>query len=166
MNLKSLKKSYNNISYDRALEKATRYCAYQERCLIEVEERLKVWGVTIEGSNKIIDELIELDFLNEDRFTESFVRGKYIIKKWGKHKIRTELFKRKIDSQKITKAIKQEIEEEEYLNTIKALIKKKAQLIIEKDSTKKRDKLYRFMLNKGYESELIAKELKINDGLF
>jgi len=147
------------MSYDRALEKAMRYCSYQERCLQDMEKRFVAWNVKKQDWDKIIDYLIDENFLSETRYIEAYVRGKFNIKKWGKNKIVLGLIQKRISGSKVDEAIKQEIEEEVYLNSIKELIRKKSNLIDEPDSLKKRDKLYRFMLSKGYESELIVKYL-------
>lgn len=147
------------MSYDRALEKAMRYCSYKERCLQDMEKRFVAWNVKKQDWDKIIDYLIAENFLSEARYIEAYVRGKFFHKKWGKNKIVLGLMQKKISGSKVDEVIKQEIEEEVYLNTIKELISKKSNLIDESDSLKKRDKLYRFMLSKGYESELVVKYL-------
>lgn len=147
------------MSYDRALEKAMRYCSYQERCLQDMEKRFVAWNVKKQDWDKIIDYLIDENFLCETRYIEAYVRGKFFHKKWGKNKIVLGLMQKRISGSKVDEVIKQEIEEEVYLNTIKELISKKSNLIDESDSLKKRDKLYRFMLSKGYESELVVKYL-------
>ena len=147
------------MSYDRALEKAMRYCSYQERCLQDMEKRFVAWNVKKQDWDKIIDQLIEENFLSETRYIEAYVRGKFNIKKWGKNKIVLGLMQKQIAGSKVDRAIEQEIEQEIYLNTIKELIDKKSNLITEEDSLKKRDKLYRFMLSRGYESELVVKYL-------
>lgn len=147
------------MSYDRALEKAMRYCSYQERCLLDMEKRFVAWHVKKQDWDKIIDCLIDDNFLNETRYIEAYIRGKFNIKKWGKHKIVAGLMQKRISGIKVTMALNSEIEEEDYLNTIRTLIDKKAFLLEEPDSLKLRDKLYRYMLSKGYESDLVVKEL-------
>ena len=147
------------MSYDRALEKAMRYCSYQERCLLDMEKRFYAWNVKKEDWDKIIDHLIKDDFLNEDRYIEAYVRGKFIMKKWGKNKIIAGLMQKRISGDKVNAKIQSEIGKDEYLNTIEVLINKKKLLIDDEDDLRKRDKIYRYMLSKGYESEFIAKAL-------
>ncbi|PJB15349.1 MAG: RecX family transcriptional regulator, partial [Flavobacteriales bacterium CG_4_9_14_3_um_filter_32_8] len=89
----------------------------------------------------------------------AYVRGKFRIKKWGRNKIILGLLQKKISNKLINEAIHREIEEEEYLQMINELIDKKIQLINESDELKKRDKIYRYLISKGYESELVANEL-------
>lgn len=151
---------YKNMSSERALEKAMRYCSFQERCVFDMENRFRAWNVKREDWDKLIDSLIEQDFLNEKRYIEAFVRGKFLIKKWGKNKIKAELFQKKISGIEVDKSIETEILEEDYSKTIKLLIEKKRQLITDDDKLKIKEKIYRYLLSKGYESELIFKHLK------
>ena len=148
------------MSADRAREKAMRYCSFQERCQLDLTNRFYAWNVKKEEWDKILDYLIEEDFLNEKRYVTAYVRGKFKIKKWGKNKLKMGLIaKRVYNEQQFNNVFEAEIEEEEYLKTISELIEKKTLIIDEDDDFKRRDKLYRFMLGKGYESELILKEL-------
>lgn len=153
---------YNkNMSFDRALEKAMRYCSYQERCVQDLEKRFYAWNVKKSDWDKLLDYLLAEDFLNETRFIEAYVRGKFLIKKWGKNRITMGLMQKHISGKKVLEAFDKEIDEEEYLQTIKKLVEKKTQLINEPDDLKRRDKLYRYLLSKGFESELIVKELNL-----
>lgn len=145
------------MSSERALEKAKRYCSFQERCILDVENRFRAWNVKKEDWDLLIDKLMEQNFLNEKRYIEAFVRGKFLIKKWGKIKIKAELNQKRIYGKGIDEAMEIEIEEKEYLTTIKQLIAKKKALINESDKSKEKEKLYRYLLSKGYEQELIFK---------
>ena len=155
-----MSKFFKNMSCDRAREKAMRYCSYQERCVLDLEKRFYAWNVKKENWDKIVDYLIKDDFLNEKRYVEAFVRGKFKMKKWGRNKIKIGLISKRVYDEKLFNTVfETEIEEEEYLSTLKGLIEKKLLLINEADDYKKREKLYRYMLGKGYESELILKNL-------
>lgn len=79
---------------DEALSKLQKYCAYQERCHQEVHQKLKEMKMIPEAIDYIIVELIQHNFLNEERFTKSYIRGKFRIKKWGKHRLILELKKK------------------------------------------------------------------------
>ena len=147
------------MSYDRALQKAMRYCMYQERCLDDMEKRFAAWNVKKEEWDKIIDCLIDQNFLSEKRFIEAYVRGKFFHKKWGRNKIVLGLKQKKVTGTNVEKIIAKEISEEEYIATINNLIKKKTMLLNESNDLKLRDKLYRYLLGKGYEGETIVKQL-------
>jgi len=149
------------MPYDKALAKAMRYCSFQERCQLDLTNRFIAWNVKKSDFDKILYALIADDFLNETRYVEAFVRGKFKMKKWGKNKIKMGLIaKRVFNESQFEQVFNEEIDEEVYLKTISELIEKKGYLIEESDEFKKRDKLYRYMIGKGYDSELILRELK------
>ena len=104
--------------------KLKKYCSYQDRCHIEVENKLKNFNLIKEAKNQIIFNLINEDYLNETRFCENFVRGKFKIKNWGKIKIKMELKSRKISNINIDQSLKQ-IHEKEYLEKLDQIFEKK-----------------------------------------
>jgi regulatory protein len=142
-----------------ALEKAKHYCAYQERCHSEVKNKLYTWGLYSSDVNNIIVTLIEENFLNEQRFAESFVSGKFRIKHWGKIKIEQQLKGKQISDRCIKEAI-QTIDEQEYEDTCLLLAEKKMGLLEDISNSWDRDvKIYRYLMSKGYDSSLIKKIL-------
>jgi len=143
-----------------ALSKLMKYCSVQERCLLDINKKLAAWNIKYKDKQKMIDYLINENFLSEKRFVEAYVRGKFLIKRWGKNKIKAGLCQKNIfDNKIIDTAFCSEIIEERYFKTLQQLIEKKSNLLKENESIKKRDKIYRFMISKGYESDLIIKGL-------
>lgn len=109
-----------------------------------------------EAKEQIILHLLENNFLNEERFAKAFVRGKFNFKKWGKIKIKNELKFRNISSYNIKVSLK-EIDDDLYQETIQEVAQKKVNLIREPNSFKKKQKLIKYLLSKGYESEFVYK---------
>jgi len=149
-------KKQKSYTVDEATKALEHFCAYQERCHKEVEQKLYDLQMIPEAKEKIIIHLLQHNFLNEERFAKAFVRGKFSIKKWGKIKIVNELKFKNISSYNIKTALK-EINEEEYFSTLQKIAKKKLSLIREPNAFKKKNKLSTFLISKGYESELIYK---------
>lgn len=144
---------------DIALQKMMHYCAYQERCHKEVRSKLldlKIYGEDLEN---IMAELINENFLNEERFARSYARGKFRIKKWGKIRIRQELKKRSISDYCIKKAM-EEIDEEGYIEGLYELIEKKIPTEKETNKFKLKGKLAKYAISKGFESPLVWQALK------
>ena len=137
-----------------AREKIQAYCAYQERCHMEVSMKLKSWGLIQEAIDLLIIELIQFNFLNEERYARSYARGKFRIKKWGKLKIRMALKKREVYFKCIDFAML-EIDDKTYLNTLKELLQKKNDVLKETNSYKRKIKLIRYLVTRGYEYDLI-----------
>jgi regulatory protein len=144
------------FSIEEIKRKLERYCVYQDRCHKEIEAKLKEFTLIEEAKSQIILHLLEHDFLNEERFSKSFARGKFKIKKWGKQRIIKELKLRDISVYNINSALK-EIEEEDYLETIKTIAEKRNEIINEVDYYKRKKKLTDFLIRKGYEYDLIYK---------
>ena len=130
------------------------FCAYRDRSQKEVEEKLKEMHMIPLACEEIIIKLMQEDFLNEERFARSFVRGKFRIKKWGRNKIKQELKLREI-SQPLIKIAFTEINETEYLKTLEELAEKKLRLLKEPNSFKKKKKLSDHLLQKGYEPAMV-----------
>lgn len=157
----AIKKDQNNTNPKRFTiseirDKLAKYCAYQDRCHWEVENKMVEFNLIPEAKDEILIYLIQHNFLNEERFAKSFARGKFNQKNWGRIKIRMELKKRKIPAKMIESALR-EINEEDYLKTLQNLFeKKKSSLKNECESFKKKAKIRNYLLQKGFESEIIA----------
>ena len=155
---KLLKAEKNNFSKKEIQSKLEYYCAYQERCYKEVEEKLYSFAATSTEKEEILSYLIENNFINEERFAQSFVRGKHNYKFWGKNRIINELKYRNISSKIIEIALK-EITEATYLSNFHALAEKNWENITERKGLKKNKKFVDFLLRKGYETSLIYEKL-------
>ena len=142
-----------------AFMNATRYCTFQERSHFEVRNKLYEYGLHRNDVEELITKLITEGFLNEERFAKAFAGGKFRMKKWGRNKIAHELEAHKVTPRCIQKGL-DEIDEHDYLKTLKALLKKKLSQSEEANQFKKRDKIARFAIGKGYESELVWGILK------
>lgn len=134
----------------------TRFCEYQERSHQDVRKKLRELGCNQQVSEELIAALIAENLLNEERFAKAFARGKSRIKNWGRIKIIQELKKRQISDYCIKIAL-QEIEPEDYLEQLKTVARKKWELLMRSPGTKEihYQKLFRFLLQKGYEPEQI-----------
>ena len=144
-------KSYTVAEATKLMEN---FCAYQERCQKEVAQKLYDLHMIPEVRDKITLHLLQHNFLNEERFSKAFARGKFSIKNWGRIRIVNELKFRNISPYNIKTALK-EIDDEAYLKTIQKVAEKKLAVIKEPNTFKKRSKLLTYLSSKGYESELI-----------
>lgn len=147
-------KSQKSYTVDEARKVLEHFCAYQERCHKEVEQKLFDLKMIPEAKEQIILHLLQHNFLNEERFSKAFVRGKFTIKKWGRIKIVNELKFRNISLYNIKTALK-EINENDYLNVLQQLAEKKLTLIKEPNSFKKKNKLSTYLISKGFETNLV-----------
>jgi regulatory protein len=147
------------LTPQQAREKIEGYCAYQERSHEEVRNKLFQFGITSSDADEIITALILDGFLNEERFAKAYAGGKFRLKKWGRLKIENALEKKGVSKNCIRSGLK-EIDEEDYLFTLRQILEGKAENIEEENLYVKRDKLSQFAILKGYEPELVWKLLK------
>lgn len=151
-------KERKKYSFLEAKQKIEAWCAYRDRCHSEVLQKLYDFGIDHEDTNALLAHLITTNFLNEQRFANSFVSGKFTIKKWGRNKIISHLKQKRVPDKCISDALLQ-IDEEIYIQEIKNLAEKKWKEKRGKDFEKK-IKVQRFLTQKGYEFELIIEQLK------
>ena len=134
------------------------YCAYQERCRMEIIQKLKKLKIYGDSIEEYIVHLINNDFLNEKRFAESYVRGKFNNNDWGKIRIVRELESRNISQVNIENALT-EINHEDYLKKVRVLSKKIINENNDKTKEKIKEKIYSRLEYKGWEKELIYEEI-------
>jgi regulatory protein len=148
------------LTKEQALQKAKHYCGYQERSHSEVKEKLYSLGLWKKDVEETIAQLIEENYLNEERFAIAFAGGKFRMKHWGKTKIKYELQQKKISPYCIKKAMK-EIDEADYKKTFLKLAEKKWESLKgEKNIFIKKRKTQDYLFQKGFEYELINEFLK------
>ena len=155
MNVNKIK-SYTLAQAQKKLEY---YCAYQERCHKEVIAKLRTLGMIPSVIDKIISELIKANYLNETRFTQSFVRGKFRIKKWGKNRILQELKVRDISSFNIKLGMK-EISDDNYQKTFYDLFEKRRREVKQLTKTEQKKKIFSYMSYRGWENSKIYEALR------
>lgn len=144
----------------QALQKIKQYCAYQERCHSEVRDKLYSFGLHKNEVEEIISTLITENYLNEERFALHFAGGKFRMKQWGKIKIKQALKHKQVSEYCIRKAMKQ-IDSSDYQKAFykQAELKMKS-LKSEKNIFVKKRKLQDFLLQKGFEAEMISQVMK------
>lgn len=144
------------LTPEQALQKLKQYCAYQERSHSEVKEKLYNLGVWKKDHDPIIAQLIEGDYLNEERFAIAFAGGKFRIKHWGRVKIKYELKQKQVSDYSIKKALKQ-INEDDYVAVLKKLVDDKYASLKSEQNLIRKKKTVDYLVQKGFEIELIKK---------
>lgn len=147
------------LNYEQALVKAAALCRKVERCEADVRTKLAEWNMSEADIEKIVSRLKEEKFLDEARFCSMAVRRGLQINKWGKVKIAYNLRIKKVDESFIAKALA-EINEKEYTETLRDLLKTKDNGLKYKNKYEHRAKLFSFAMSRGFESELINEAVK------
>ena len=140
---------------ESALIQLRKFCGYQERCHKEVRTKLlkiRVYGDDLE---KVMTQLIQEDYLNEERFARSYARGKFRINHWGRYRIRIELKRKSVSEYCINRGL-EEIDDEEYVAWVDDFITKK---LPDNPDWPTRKKVSDALMRKGYESELVKERI-------
>src|SRR5687767_12131092 len=112
------------LTKEQALQKLRHYCAYQERCHVEAKEKLYSFGLRKQMVEESLAQLIEEDYLNEERFAIQFAGGKFRMKQWGRVKIKHALKQKQVSVYCINKALN-ELDSADYDKTLHKLAKQK-----------------------------------------
>lgn len=146
------------LTKEQALQKLRHYCAYQERCHAEAKEKLYSFGLRKQMVEESLAQLIEEDYLNEERFAIQFAGGKFRMKQWGRVKITHALKQMQVSAYCINKALK-ELDEEAYGKTLHKLAKQKWDTVkgVGVNGFVKMAKTTDYLLQKGYEAELVRR---------
>ena len=141
------------------LNSLARFCAYQERCIQEIKLKMQKLEIEPEDFQTYILWLEDNNYLNETRFAQIFARSKFNQKQWGRNKIRFELKKRQISAEKIKKGL-EEIEDDNYLQTLEKLIKQTLKKNSKLDPWQKNQKTVNYLMGRGFEMDLIVSLMK------
>lgn len=140
-------------------EKMMAYCAYQERCIWEARRKMSEKQVADEDQQKVLDYLIQEQYIDEERYARAFARGKFNLKKWGRNRITLELRMRKIPESLIQKGIA-EIDPVSYYDTLLEQTERRWEREKETETFKKRFKVVGYLMQKGFEKDLIEEALE------
>ena len=140
-------------------DRIKKWCDLQERAHSDVVKKLYTWGVWADEADQIVSELITNNYLNEERFARAFARGRFRIKRWGWKKIERELKQKSVSKYSIALA-REEIDPEDYNETLKEVLAKKRPFIKGKSDWERNQKLLRYAVGRGYEYEEVLKLLE------
>lgn len=147
------------LTPDLVLDKMAKYCAYQERCVKEVRDKLKTFDIAEEEKSKILDYLLDNRFVNDERYAKAFVRGKVNQSGWGINKIRFHLIQKGINKDIIEEALGQ-TDEEAYRQRLIEILKTKAKTVKADSDFEKKRKLAAYAMQKGFEGPLVWEVVK------
>ena len=156
------KSSNQPLSPDEVLDKMAKYCAYQERCVKDVRDKLKTYDISKEDHDKILDYLLNNRFVNDERFAKIFVQSKSNQNDWGVNKIRYHLIQKGIAKEIIDEALGQ-TDEDEYRQRLIDIINTKAKTVKAANDFEKKRKLAAYAIQKGFEGNLVWEVLKSLD---
>ena len=147
------------LSTDQVLDKMAKYCAYQERCVKDVTDKLKTFDVSEKVREEVLNYLIDNRFIDNKRFAKAFVRGKINQSGWGLNKIRFHLIQKGIDKETIEEAL-HDTDEEVYRQRLIEILTTKAKTVKAENGFEKKRKLAAYAMQRGFETDMIWEILK------
>jgi regulatory protein len=154
----SSRQAGDDSEYKNALLRAAGLCSRQEQCTSHIRDKLREWNVDDEIADKVIRSLKSEHYLDDQRFAGFYVKDKFKFNKWGKTKISFMLRQKKINQELIDLALAQ-LDEGNYFDTCRELIRSKAISLKETNQFTRKGKLFRYAAGKGFETDLIYKAL-------
>ncbi len=143
---------------ENTIKKLKKNCAGSDKCQFDIIKKMSSLRIQKPVQKKILNILVKENFINEARYAKTYCRGKFRINKWGKQKIINSLKIKNISSKNINNGLK-EIHEESYISLINDLICRKNEKLNKLDMKLKKEKIAKFLLQKGFESPLIWKSI-------
>lgn len=156
LKMNSGKKSY---TFEEIKQKLVNYCVYQDRCHAEVEQKMREFVLIPEAKEEILLYLMQENYLNEERFIRSYIRGKFYLKNWGKTKIRIHLKQKGIHDKLIASCF-DEIDENDYLKIIRKVYENYESKLKGLNDYQKKQKTIKYLLSRGFEYDAI---LQVSD---
>lgn len=147
------------ISEAKAYSRMSNLCAKRECCVFDIETKLFRYDIEYETIERIINQLKQDNYIDELRFTRSFIHDKIRFNKWGKIKIEYALRQKKVPQDIITKAFL-DFSDEELNNSLQDLLQAKWRTIKGNSDYEKQNKLIRFAMGRGFEMENILRSIK------
>ncbi len=137
-------------------------CAQAEHCQQEMRDKMRRWELDEIVQNRIIDRLIKERYVDDERYARAFVKDKIRYNKWGRRKVQQALWQKRIDAD-IQQRVFDEIDEKEYLDVLRPLLKQKRKSIRAASDYELNQKLARFALSRGFTFDIIRQCLDVDE---
>ena len=151
-----------DITEQEAYLQLAALCAQAEHCQQEMRDKMRRWELDETVQNRIIDRLIKERYVDDERYARAFVKDKIRYNKWGRRKVQQGLWQKRIDAD-IQQRVLDEIDEKEYLDILRPLLKQKRKNIRAASDYELNQKLARFALSRGFTFDIIRQCLDVDD---
>ena len=147
-------KKYKQITEKEAQLRLSSLCAKAEHCSGEIAEKMQNWGLEEEAKERIINQLIKEKYIDDERFTQSFVNDKITYNKWGRRKIEQALYQKRI-AKDISNKILDDVPDEEYIKILHPLLTNKMKTITGRSDYERSMKLIKYAMSRGFDMNII-----------
>jgi regulatory protein len=148
--------------FEAAKSCSMRYLGRRDHTSAEIRQKLKKKGFSESITDKLIDELFQKNYLNDEDFAIKFCTEKANLYQWGPEKIKSALFQKGIHREIIQKSIKK-IEENlpQVQICVDLTLKRKKHFLREQDPGKRKLKIYNYLRGRGFSGTVISKSLTV-----
>jgi regulatory protein len=146
----------SNDSYRKALNTALRILTRKDHSKHELSQKLKMRGYAGEIIDNVISECERFDYIDDERTTQVFIR-QLQRKGYGRKRIQFELNSKGLRGEDLQAVLSKSISDaDEYQSAEKIFRKQARRFDREKDSIKRKDKIYRFLYGRGFSKAVIS----------
>ena len=142
------------VSEQGAYLQLAQLCARAEHCQYELTEKMRRWGMSDEAQARVMQRLVSERYVDDERYTQAFVRDKIRYNKWGRRKVEQVLWQKHIDKD-IREQILNEVDDDEYLSVLRPLLKQKQKTLKGGTDYERNQKLVKFALQRGFTYDII-----------
>ena len=137
-------------------------CARSEHCQWEMLEKMRRWELDDAAQTRVMARLVKERYVDDERYARAFVKDKVRYNKWGRRKVEQALWQKRIDDD-IRERVLDEVDEEEYLNVLRPLLKQKRKSIKAGNDYELNQKLVRFALGRGFTYDIIRQCIDVDE---
>ena len=142
------------LTEQEALFRLTALCSQAEHCSYEMTEKLRRWQISDEAQARIMQHLVSERYIDDERYCRMFVKDKIRYNKWGRRKVEQALWAKHIDSD-ISKTVLDEVDDEEYLNILRPMIKSRRKQMKGMSEYEANARLMRWAVGRGFTFDII-----------
>lgn len=151
--------SQMTTAYKAALDSALRILTRRDHSVAELRRKLVQRSIEKEVIDQVIGECRRLNYLDDDRFAKGLIRH---IKRKGRgpQYLKQDFHRRGLKGAEIERLLGGAYGEEEELQIARRVAAKKLSSIGDPDPRKCREKIYRFLVSRGFSKPVIVKTLR------
>lgn len=150
------------ITEQEAFLQLAALCAQAEHCQQEMRDKMRRWELDETVQNRVLSRLVKERYVDDERYARAFVKDKIRYNKWGRRKVQQALWQKRIDAD-IQQQVLDEIDENEYLDVLRPLLKQKRKSVKAASDYELNQKLVRFALSRGFDFSIIRQCLDVDD---
>ena len=150
------------ITEQEAFLQLAALCAQAEHCQQEMRDKMRRWELDETVQIRVLDRLVKERYIDDGRYARAYVKDKIRYNKWGRRKVQQALWQKRIDAD-IQQQVLDEIDENEYLDVLRPLLKQKRKSVKAASDYELNQKLVRFALSRGFDFSIIRQCLDVDD---